>query len=110
VPYQTVDTTGRNCGAVSLSAASTGGYSYAHISTDATTVVKTGAGTLHSIMINTGTSGATVTIYDNTAGSGTVIAVASGATQVTLQYDIAFTAGLTVVTAVAAADVTVAYK
>lgn len=47
---------------------------FRNITGNATTVVKSGSGRLHSIMINRNWTGGTVTIYDNTAGSGTVIA------------------------------------
>lgn len=95
---------------VTPAAGTTGGYSYNHISTATTTTVKSGAGTLHALTINTKGSASTATIYDNTAGSGTVIAVVdtSGATG-TVIYDVAFTTGLTVVTA-ATQDLTVSYK
>lgn len=46
---------------------------YSHISGNATTTVKTGMGRLHSISINNNTTGGTVKVYDNTAGSGTLM-------------------------------------
>jgi hypothetical protein len=74
-------------------------YSTAYISTATTTTVKSGAGTLHSITIGETAAGA-ITIYDNTAGSGTVILVlkASIAEQ-TFVFDADFSTGLTIVTA-----------
>lgn len=87
--------------------------SYSHISSNATTTVKSGAGSLRGITINTkGASANTATVYDNTAGSGTVIAVIDTTAAVgTLSYDIAFTTGLTVVTATGTApDMTIAYR
>lgn len=98
---------------VGVVAVASGGYSYANIATNATTVVKAGAGTLHSITINTkGASSNTATIYDNTAGSGTKIAtIDTTAAQTTLVLDVAFATGLTIVTATGTAgDLTVAYK
>lgn len=83
-----------------------------HITTNATTTVKTGQGMLHSITINTkGASANVATVYDNTAGSGTVLAVIDTTSGVqTLFYDVVFQTGLTVVTATGtAADLTVAY-
>lgn len=94
----------------SLAASATGAYSYNHISTDTTTTVKSGAGTLHTICINTLAATGTATVYDNTAGSGTVIAVITAGAIGTLTYDLAFATGLTIVTAVAAPDITVTYK
>lgn len=74
-------------------------YSTAYISTATTTTVKSGAGVLHSITIGETAAGA-ITIYDNTAGSGTVLLVlkASIAEQ-TFIFDIDFGTGLTIVTA-----------
>lgn len=46
---------------------------FLNISGNHTTTVKSGSGTLHGIMINNGTGGV-AKIYDNTSGSGTVIA------------------------------------
>lgn len=51
-----------------------GQFSYRNLTGNATTTVKSGAGTLHLITINNNTTGGTITIYDNTAGSGTKIA------------------------------------
>lgn len=74
-------------------------YSSAYISTATTTTVKSGAGVLHSITIGETAAGA-ITIYDNTAGSGTVLCVlkASIAEQ-TFIFDNDFATGLTIVTA-----------
>lgn len=47
---------------------------YKNIVGNATTTVKSGSGRLHGIMVNRNWTGGTVIIYDNTAGSGTVIA------------------------------------
>lgn len=84
-------------------------HSFSHISTATTTVVKSGAGVLAGVTINTTAAGA-ITIYDNTAASGTVIAIlkASVGEGEYLTSGIVFGTGLTVVTA-AASDVTVAY-
>ena len=47
---------------------------YLHITTSGTTVVKSGSGRLHGISFSQN-SGITVTVYDNTAASGTTIAL-----------------------------------
>lgn len=80
----------------------------AYISTATTTTVKSGTGRLHTITIGETAAGA-ITVYDNTAGSGTVIAVlkASIAEQ-TFTFDVKFTTGLTIVTA-GASKLTVSY-
>ncbi len=84
---------------------------YSNIPTSTTTVVKTGSGLLHAININTIGTTSTVTVYDNTAGSGTKIATLSSVAQNCLIYDCKFTTGLTIVTAGGApADITVTYK
>lgn len=84
-------------------------FAYASISTATTTVVKNGAGFLHKLFVPGGTLGA-VTVYDNTASSGTVIVptvtpVAGGV----LIEDVEFATGLTIVTA-AATVITVSYR
>lgn len=93
--------------------ASAGTYSYQHISTATTTTVKSGAGGLHSVVVNTlGTVASTTTIYDNTTGSGTVIGVINTLTLAGMfVYDVAFTVGLTIVTTgTVAPDLTVSYQ
>ncbi len=87
---------------------------YSHISTATTTICKYGPGSIHKITINTPVTAGSdnVTIYDNTAGSGTVIGIISlpsGASGVTLLYDLPFNTGLTIVT-VGAWDLTVIYE
>lgn len=80
-----------------------------NITTATTTVVKTGPGILVSIVLNE-TNAGTITIYDNVAASGTIIATiaaAAGAGSV-FGYLCQFTDGLTVVTA-GADDITVVY-
>lgn len=85
-------------------------FSYTNISAGATTVVKSGAGVLHSITVNTTAAGA-ITVYDNTAASGTKIATIAASPVIgsTFIYDVSFGTGLTIVTA-AASDITVSYK
>ncbi len=87
---------------------------YVHVNTNATTVVKPAPGNLVSVCVNKlGASANTATIYDNTAGSGTVIAVIDtvGTGPACKNYNLAFTTGLTVVTATGtAADLTVTFQ
>lgn len=85
-------------------------FSYTHISTQTTTVAKPAAGVLHSININTGAASAVATVYDSLTGSGTVIAVVSGANPLQFMYDVAFLTGLTIVTSGGNADITVAWR
>jgi hypothetical protein len=72
-----------------------------YISTATTTTVKSGPGVLHTIVL-TETAAGTITIYDNTAGSGTVIAVLKASIgENTFVFDRIFSTGLTIVTAAA---------
>jgi hypothetical protein len=101
--------------AVSPLAATTGGYSYLNISAAATTTVKSGAGTLHSIIINTPVASGEVVLYDSTSSSGMKIATITSPSTLLSQgpltalYDVAFSTGLTVVTT-GAQDISVAFK
>lgn len=85
-------------------------FNYRNITTATTTVVSSVPGVLHSVTINT-TAAGTITLYDNTAASGTKIATiaASIASGTNVTFDVSFTTGLTVVTA-AASDITVSFK
>lgn len=87
-------------------------FSYASISTATTTTVKSGAGFLHTLSILGGTAGA-ITVYDNTAGSGTTICATftpgSVSTPITLTLNVSFGTGLTIVTG-AATVITVSYR
>ena len=82
---------------------------YLNITSAATTVVKSGRGVLVAVILNETNAGA-ITIYDNTAGSGTKIAtIAAGADPGTsFPYLAQFTTGLTIVTA-GADDITVTF-
>jgi hypothetical protein len=85
-------------------------YNYSNINTNTTTTVKSGAGILHSITVNGTGAGETVTVYDNTSGSGTKIATITPAAGSTLIFDCKFSTGLTVVTAgTTPADLTINY-
>lgn len=86
---------------------------YSNLTTNATTTLKSGKGTLKSVTINTkGASSNVVTLYDNTAASGTKIATIDTTQNVgTLGYDIQFSTGLTAVMGTGtAADITVSFK
>lgn len=89
-----------------------GPYSYSNIAGAATTTVRTGKGVLKAIVVNKAIANGVITVYDNTAASGTKIAtITNPATllhsQISLDYgEAAFTTGLTIVTS-AADDITV---
>lgn len=79
-------------------------YSFLHVAAgQATTTVKSGAGTLHTITHNGApTAASTFNAYDNTAASGTLIATILAAAVLGLStstYDLAFGTGLTIITA-----------
>ena len=88
-----------------------GPYAYQNITTGTTTTLKSTVGNLHTVCVNTIVSSATITIYDNTAASGTkigTITLPSTALPGCQLYDVAFWTGLTVVTS-GATDITVAF-
>lgn len=91
------------------------GRSFNNITTATTTTVKSGKGFLHALNINTPVGSATITIYDNTAASGTKIgtitlpATITATSPQTLIFNVAFGTGLTVVTS-GATDLTVTYR
>lgn len=86
-------------------------YRYLNITGQATTTVKSGSGILHTICVNTPAATETITIYDNTAASGTKIGTITvyASTNPCLTYDVNFITGLTLVTATASSDITVSY-
>lgn len=91
-----------------------GSFNFTNIATATTTTVKSGSGFLNRITINKGVASATVTLYDNTAGSGTLIgtitfgAALLGDPGIPLLYEVNFTTGLTIVTS-GATDLTVSW-
>ena len=97
---------------VNVATAATGGWTYKHITGAATTVVKSGAGTLGVLCINNGIT-ATYTIDDNTSAAAPTIGVLSNATTQQLgciQYNMAMTTGITIVSTGAGTDLTVGFK
>lgn len=86
--------------------------SFLNLVTSTTTTIKSGAGILHAIIINTKGVANTATLYDNTAGSGSKIGTLDTTlSTASLIYDVKFTTGLTIVTAGGTpADLTVVYK
>lgn len=91
-------------------------YSYANYAGNATNVVSAAgtSGVLHSIVVNKAVLSTTITVYDNGAASGTKIATITHPgtllqSQYVLDFDVAFTTGLTVVTS-GADDITVCWR
>lgn len=88
-----------------------GGYNPTNITSKTTTVVKTGPGVFRGIVINAPGSTDTLTVYDNTAASGTKIGTITVTAGFPYIYDAAFTTGLTVVSGGGTAgDYTVLWK
>lgn len=90
------------------------GNAFLNITTATTTTVKTGAGVLVRIINNKKVLSGVITIYDNTAASGTKIGtITNPATlldnQLQLDYECIFSTGLTIVTS-AAEDLTIVYR
>ncbi len=81
---------------------------FSHVATATTTTV-TGASVLKRIVLNEDNAGI-ITVYDNTAASGTVVAIiAASAGARTLDYDVHCRTGITVVTA-GADDITIVHE
>lgn len=88
-------------------------YLYVNITTNTSTQVKTGAGFLHQVIISTkGTTLNTMTMFDNTACSGTKIATIDTTAQgASFAYDVQFNTGLCITTATGTAgDFTISYR
>lgn len=97
--------------ATGVAAVEMAGSTFNYISTATTTQVKSGAGILHKIIINTPVAG-TISLIDNTAGSTVNIGIITMTADVKpyeLTYDLGFTTGLRIITSVAS-DVTVVYR
>lgn len=85
---------------------------YKNIVGAGTTILKYGVGRLHKVVVNAA-AGTSLAVYDNTAGSGTLIATISlGATAAptSLEYNCPFNVGLTVVSVGAGVNMTIIYE
>lgn len=83
---------------------------WTHMTAAGTKVIHSRAAYLGSVILNTGAASATLTIYDNSAGSGNVIAIidcSNTAQGVQRDYNVSCPAGLTAVMAGGNADVTI---
>lgn len=88
-------------------------WNFTHIGANtASTVVQSTPGILHTLVINTkGGSGNTVTIYNGTSTSGTVIAVVdTNATLIQHTYDVGVTALTIAMTGGTTADITISSR
>ena len=91
-----------------------GGYNYTRVTTAATTLVKTGPGVLHAIVVNKPTSTATIEADDALTNTTPVIGIlgafAASIAPFTVVYDVAFSTGLSVTVGVATVDATIVWK
>lgn len=92
------------------------GAPFVNITTGTTTNgIKSGAGILHKLIVNTMVASATITVFDNTTATGTKIgtitlpSTITGDQPFTLIYDLAFATGLSIITS-GATDITVVYR
>lgn len=89
-------------------------WAYKNIATNATTVVKSTAGILHTITVNKGVATATISIYDAVTATNPIGIITFGAALVsdppiTAIFDVDFATGLTIVTS-GSTDITVSYR
>lgn len=84
---------------------------YKNITANATTVVKTGVSILHAVVVNNPGTTWVITMYDNTAGSGSLIGtLTSPVSGGQYEYHASLSNGLTIVTSgTTAGDITVVY-
>lgn len=88
---------------------------FGNVAAQATTTHKTGAGTLRRIVVNKATANGVLTVYDNTAGSGTKIATITMPgtllqNHFVLEYGLEFGTGLTIVGSGADVDYTAVWS
>lgn len=90
-------------------------YSFVNITTQTTTVVKSGIGVLKRITFNRPLANGVVTLYNNTAASGELIGTITFPATLLSDikdrvYEAEFDTGLTIVTSGATQDITVIYR
>ena len=86
------------------------GAATVNITTATGTLVKTGAGVLNSIAVNTAGAGSDVKVYDGTTSGGTLLGTISTAAQTVLNLGWSFTTGLFLTTENGTpANITVSY-
>jgi hypothetical protein len=91
-----------------------GGYNYTRVTGTGTTLVKTGPGILHAVIVNKPTATATIELDDALTNTTPIIALlaafAASIAPFSLIYDVAFVTGLSVTVGVAAVDATIVWK
>ena len=97
---------------VNGSSGASGIWQYTNITTQTTTLVKTGAGILHTITFNKPVATGTCEFDDaitHTNPMGT-ITTPTNPLPVTLYYDVEFVTGLSITTGTASQDITIAWN
>lgn len=86
-------------------------YNFLNITTDTTTTITANPVVLGAVCVNTTASTETITIYNNSAASGTKVATITLGTGTggCFNYNSYLANGLTIVTAVAAGDLTIVW-
>lgn len=90
-------------------------YTNITLAAPTTTLVATGRGILHSIVINKPLASGSIIIYDAVTATNPIATIVKPATLLsdvaqTILYDVAFGVGLTIVTSGAAQDITVCWQ
>lgn len=88
-------------------------YQFINITGQATTLIRTGNGLLHTVCLNKPTATETIAMYDGVSAAGTLIGtitIPASPQPVCLTYDVAYGVGITIVTATASSDITVSYR
>lgn len=88
-------------------------YKSTNITSQTTTLVVTGSGTLHKITFNMPAQGGTVAFYNGVDAGGVLlgtVTIPASPKPMTLIYDIVFGVGLTVVTGTADQDITIIWE
>jgi hypothetical protein len=83
-----------------------------YITTQTTTLLKTGPGVLHSVTLNKPTATTTIELDDAITNTNpfAIITVPTSPQPVTLFYDVEFTTGLSVTTGTANSDITISFS
>jgi hypothetical protein len=87
-------------------------WAKAYITTQTTTLLKTGAGVLHSVTINKPVATGTIELDDAITNTNpfAIITTPTGPFPLTLIYDVEFTTGLSVTTGTASQDITISFS
>ena len=90
-----------------------GGYNYTNMTSQTTTLIKTGAGLLHAVVVNKPVAAGTIELDDaltHTNPFGTITIPATATNPFSLVYDVQFSTGLSITTAGATQDITLVWR